>query len=432
MGNVNGWSKLLGDSFFQHMEGCLDSDDAQRLLTIISEEFYLQGISFSINDKSQIIPEGNVHKEAIGFKAEMAKRGLKELLEATKGAAPDIGENANWMHQFLTDQSFQAYVFQLLDFVTACVQSSLPSRKQIPSLEDRVKAAAQDNAKELEDEVEKAEAARISAEKAGEAAKEAQEAVEKAKTTADSIMPNMLTTLGVFIAIVIAVVGCYLSVLLAHHAQDAKTLNMVMILLMGHILLNIIFLLLYLISKMSAHSLACHCLIGDKMDCQECDSMLREQCRLRHKLWLRYPYVVAMNGIFVVAYCMLGLWYLINHYFGDTVDQMLKDNLICATVVVGITIVLIIAIGVFVFRFFLHSPRHKAEKAQEKKQKAHKKEEKAQAKKQKAESEHKNVRALRGQLSKQEDRIASLEKEVEMLAKKLEQYRQEEESAPVK
>lgn len=245
-------------------------------------------------------------------------------------------------------------------------------------------------------------------------------------------MPNMLTTLGVFIAIVIAVVGCYLSVLLSHHAQGAKTINMAMILLMGHILLNIIFLLLYLISKMSAHSLACHCLTGDKMDCQECDPVLREQCRLRHKLWLRYPYVVAMNGIFIVAYCLLGLWYLINRYFGDIIDQMLKDNWIYAAVVIGVIIVLITAIGFYVFQFFLCSPRRKVEKVQEKKLKAQKKEEKAQGKKQKAENERKNIRELRDKLNKQEERIVSLEKEVETLIKKLEQYTQEEKNVPVK
>lgn len=151
MENVSGWGTLLGDPFFQHMEGSLAPDDVQRLLTIIGDEFYRQEIKFNADESRWIIPEGNIHKEAIGFKAEMAKRGLKELLEATKGTASGTGEGTGWKHRFLTEQKFQAYVFQLLDFLTACVQISLPDRKQIPSFKDRVEAAAQDNVEELKD-----------------------------------------------------------------------------------------------------------------------------------------------------------------------------------------------------------------------------------------------------------------------------------------
>ena len=431
MVNVSGWETLLRDSFFQHMEGSLNPDDAQRLLTIIGDKLYMQGISFSADESGLIIPERHIRKEAIGFKAEMAKRVLRELYEAPKGTALYSEEDTGWIHRFRTETDFRDYVFQLLDFLIERVQSLLPDIRQIPPLGDRAKATAQDNADDLNAETKKAEETIRAATEAGKAADAAKEAVKRAIETADGIMPNMLTTLGVFIAIVIAVVACYLSVLLSHYAQDAKTIDMSMVLLMGHILLNIIFLLLYLISKMSGHSLACYCLAGNTIDCQECDSMLRKQCSLRHKLWLRYPYAVVMNGIFIAAYCVLGLWYLVGHYFGDIIDRMLKANRTYAAVVVGAIIVLIIAIGIFALQFFLRSPTRKAEKAQEKERKAKEKEEKAQARKRKTENESKNVRKLRSKQREQDARIVSLEEKVETLTKKLEQYAQEEKDALV-
>nr|WP_325256980.1 hypothetical protein [uncultured Oscillibacter sp.] len=148
-----------------------------------------------------------------------------------------------------------------------------------------------------------------------------------AQHAAEGIIPNMLTTLGVFIAIVVAVVGCYLSLIFNKHQNpDFPTLNLSVCLLMGHILLNVIFLLMYLISKLTNYTLACHCHFSRQMDCGSCPNAFRQHCRLPNRIWLRYPYVVLLNLVFFSAYFILGLWYFFCSYLGCRIDQFFLNH----------------------------------------------------------------------------------------------------------
>lgn len=402
MKSMSGWNRLLNDPFFQETKTKPEPEDVERLLAIIREDFFPNKVSLSIQNNSLAIPEGDERKEIVGFQAEMFRQELDSLLRTTKNTALEAAQKPKETGRFLSEEDFQRYVFQSLDFLIGYAQKRLSG--WTPSFEEREKEAEQEKVDDLKNEVNLVR----------ESAAEAQRAAEEAKNTADSIMPNMLTTLGVFIAIVIAVVGSYLSVLLTHHASQASTLNTAMLLLMGHILLNIIFLLLYLITKMSAHTLACHCLVGDQMDCQRCDPTLREHCHLRHKLWLRYPYVVAMNGAFAAAYCALFIWYLAKHYFGAVIDQTLMCNLRYAAAAVGAVALLTAVAGVVVFRFLLCSPKSKADAVENKKQKT--------------EDAHKTIHTLQDQLTAQKGQIAALEAKVGTLQAALEQCTQQSES----
>lgn len=136
-------------------------------------------------------------------------------------------------------------------------------------------------------------------------------------------------------------------------------------------------------------------MVGDQINCQKCDPILREHCHLRHKLWLRYPYVVAMNGAFVVAYCTLALWYLVNHYFGTMINQTLMSNQEYAAATVGAITLPIVVMGFFVFHFLLNSPRSKVEATEKKNQKI--------------ENTHKTIRIQQNELDTQKERIAALE-----------------------
>ena len=206
MEEKNRWGSLLEDSFFDHISGRLCHEDVQRLLNVIGNEFYLKNVSFGSGDSKWEIQASPIRKETIGYKAQELKSTLAEwLCQSTKGELmPPSVDDAGWAGLFYVDPKFQAYVFQLLDTLISRTQSTLPGKEQVLSYQERARAAAWDTATEFEDEVGKAEAARISAEAAKEAA-------DSAKAPADSIMPNMLTTLGVFVAIIIAVVACYLS-----------------------------------------------------------------------------------------------------------------------------------------------------------------------------------------------------------------------------
>lgn len=421
MADKDGLNKLLDIPFFQHIKTDLEYEDIEQILTIIGEDIYPNANSFEAADIAKAVLEDNVRKETIGSQAERAKERLYAVVRDPEKKLLPFDGDSELLQKFLSEDNFQSCVFQLLDSLVRNMQNQLPDNKLFPSFEERVKAVARDNSEEFEDEIERAEAARESAERA-------QKAAEEARNTAESIIPNMLTTLGVFIAIVIAVVGCYLSVLLSHHTKNAETLDMGMILLMGHILMNIIFLLLYLISKMSVHSLACHCFEGNQMDCLKCSADLRKKCRLRHKLWLRYPYVVVMNSTFVVAYYALGLWHLIKRYFGSFIDQLLKNNLMYAVGMVVVAAVLFVAAGICVFRFFLCSPRRRVDVAE-------KKAESKEVKKRKAGEERKNIRKLQDELEAQKKRIITLESSLQVFIEKVEKYEsekeQEENDAPV-
>ena len=440
MEHENGWSILLRDPVFDHMEGSVEYDDARRLLTVIGKEFYLKGVSVNPKDAKWAVPE---RQDTIGYKVMELKSRLDGWLHGPSGEqeAPAASEAPDWLNRFLNDLSFQHYTSQLLESLCYCAWNSLPNTPQTTSFQEREQDTKLANTEELEDEVGRAEAARKSAEAAEKAA-------DNAKITADSIMPNMLTTLGVFIAIVIAVVACYLSLILSEPyiktcpGETPKILNIVMLLLMGHLLLNIIFLLLYLISKMSAHPLSCHCLVGDQADCQKCDPELRAQCRFRHKLWLRYPYVVAMNGAFLAAYGALGLWYLVRRFFGASMDAALDGSWLYAAVLVGAAVILMIAATVIVSLLFLRSPRRELESAQKK---ARKKEASTQAKEQKAENERRSIRDLKEELARQKSQLtelqdtvdhqktqlSELEAAVNQMKEKLAQCKKEHDNAPV-
>lgn len=426
--DASGWNKLLNDPFFQQTVTKLDYEDTNRLLSIIGEDIRPKISEFKVRDAALTIPGDLIHKETIGSQGLRLKKRLEEFLNERQRVSVLSEGEFEWLNRFLSDEEFQTYVFRLLDFLSARARASLLDGKHLPPLEDRANAVARDNAEEFEDEIGRAEAARESAERA-------QKAAEEAKNTAESIIPNMLTTLGVFIAIVVAVVACYLSVLLSSHVGEAaKPLDMSMILLMGHILMNMIFLLLYLISKMSVHSLACHCMEGDQRDCSRCSPDLRRKCRVQHKVWLRYPYIVLMNGAFATAYCALGLWYLIERYLGTNIDQILKGNQIYAVIVVAATAILIVSVGVFVLLFLLRGPGYRMESEKKKAKAAEKKEQKAEAKKEeklKKAIKRREVHKLQGEVNELNERITVLENELQVLTTKMKEYKLEEENISV-
>lgn len=167
-----------------------------------------------------------------------------------------------------------------------------------------------------------------------------------AQHAAESIIPNMLTTLGVFIAIVVAVVGCYLSLILNKHQDpDFPVLNLSVCLLMGHILLNVIFLLMYLISKLTNYTMACHCHIGNQADCSMCPMVIRCECKLPNRIWLRYPYVILLNAIFSLSYVVLSLWSLFRYYLGSRIDQFLFGEPRLVVILAAILVILFVYVA---------------------------------------------------------------------------------------
>lgn len=179
---------------------------------------------------------------------------------------------------------------------------------------------------------------------------------EEAKQQAESLIPSMLTTLGIFVAIIIAVVACYLSILLAKNGNNgangtySRPFEFMGFLLMGHIMLAIIFLLLYLLSKLTSHSLTCHCKhFAQSTTCSDTSSLECSQCQHNCsslvRLRSRYPYVFGINLAFIIGYTVLGLWQVINVYYRSAVDELFHHcPILCAAAIVIIAVVNIIVV----------------------------------------------------------------------------------------
>lgn len=272
---------------------------------------------------------------------------------------------ANEIKRYLENLDYQKFVDILLDKLISQAQHMNP-RAADPISSEEKEEDEKDRAAEqveflgiingLEDTkrtaVQRAFKATQSASIAQKAADGAQEAADSAKKTAEGILPNILTTLGIFVAIIVAVVACYLSLLLSQHYENAHPLNITICLLMGHILTNIICLLLYLISKMTSLTLSCNCPIGDKKDCGLCSPEKQRACTWVNKIWLKYPYVVLLNGIFCLAYVGLGLWSIGRKYLGKKIDEVLiEDPLLVFALLLAIVLTLSIFIRAMIGRF---------------------------------------------------------------------------------
>lgn len=218
--------------------------------------------------------------------------------------------------------------------------------------------AAQANANTAKDTIqsvqEHAKEAKINADKALASSKEA-------KQQAESLIPSMLTILGIFVAIIIAVVACYLSILLAQNRIDganetySRPFEFMRFLLMGHIMLAIIFLLLYLVSKLTSHSLTCHCKHfaqsttcsdASNFGCNQCQHNCSSPVRLRS----RYPYVFGINLAFTIGYTVLGLWQVINVYYRSAFDELIHRYPIPCAIAIAIIASVPIIVVCCVFR----------------------------------------------------------------------------------
>ena len=202
--------------------------------------------------------------------------------------------------------------------------------------------------------------ATVNAGKAIRSAKEAQK-------SAEGIVPNMLTVLGIFVAIVIAVVACYLSVLLANQYTGTSqyTLPVVFLhyLIMGHIMIMVVFLLLYLVSKLTSRPITTHC--GNfeeitnppKHAPKECDKCINN-CSSLVRFRLQYTYIFVINMFFFVGYFLLGIWHTINVYYREEFDGWIEVHPLA---VCGIISGCLIAFIIFSWILF-HKKTSKASK----------------------------------------------------------------------
>lgn len=344
------WEQVIADNFFAHD------------WTIISDKKLSQNQKF-FGEIEQVLEKMSLCKEDLGTLPAQIKGSKRDpviiagnlnkiitLLDTVSAKEMKLWPNIRLYKQ---DSQSRAQLCSVYDAAIAVLKKTTSGKQSETDLAFREAKTRIDNKNESQEIINKVNQA---LEQSGEA-----------KKNVDSLLPNLLTILGIFVAIIIAVVAAYLSVILLQEKVGAGITvfhTVVTCVLLGHVLLNLIFFFIYLISRMTNFTLACYCVCGKHTDCSKCDK--NEQCRWGNKLWFRYPYVVLFNATCIIAYFALGIWRIVSEYIGSEIDMVFKTH-------VGSTVWLVVGLIVLVllllfggYYLFTHPKKDKDAKKTEK------------------------------------------------------------------
>ena len=127
--------------------------------------------------------------------------------------------------------------------------------------------------------------------------REATGALEEARETNRNMLSTVLTDMGLFTAVIIAAVAIYLNGVADRTALALPMSRQIFLsALRWHATFLLVFFLIFLVGKLSGRSLASKCR-GHSGDCSDC----AEKCGLGKQLWCRYPWLVLINGGFLVV-----------------------------------------------------------------------------------------------------------------------------------
>lgn len=150
--------------------------------------------------------------------------------------------------------------------------------------------------------------------------------INKAIKSIDNIIPHMLTSLGIFVSIIIAVVVVYLSDLISISGNVPPYITQFQFaryLMSGHIIFNIVFLMLYLISRLTNKTVLLRCSEYESLEkyekfryrpCANCKKQKCGECNFIKKLWKKATYMVGINLICCAGYLFLYDWWYIENF----------------------------------------------------------------------------------------------------------------------
>ena len=275
--------------------------------------------------------------------AKETKDELEQISSIAKASAAEAEKNAQEAKSTVTE------ILHKLDKATVAADNATIATNNATTASEKATTATENATTAANEATTAAKEATTSAEKAITAATNAEE-------TSKNMLPNMLSALGIFIGIVVAVMACYLSILLAQNGENtadiarySRPFEFMQYLLMGHITLAVVFLLMFLISRISGHSLACSCrhFASGNPNCTDCDCWVcKNKCSIPVRFKLRYPYLYGINLVCFLGYAILAFWQFINLYYREQVNVWILANRGCAI------IVLLIAFGILVFILF--------------------------------------------------------------------------------
>ena len=128
--------------------------------------------------------------------------------------------------------------------------------------------------------------------------REAAKALEEAKETNKNMLSTVLTNMGIFTAIIMAAVAAFFNGVADRSAAVTTSVSQQVLLssLRWHVTYLLVFFLLFLVGKLSGRSLASKC-PGCEGECAECG----EKCGYARQIWRRYPWLVVLNGLFLLV-----------------------------------------------------------------------------------------------------------------------------------
>lgn len=129
---------------------------------------------------------------------------------------------------------------------------------------------------------------------------------------ANDTLPNMLTAMGIFVAIIIAIVAIYLTTIINNHPinivrtfflVDSIQARISILLFLGLFAFDLLFVFLYLIAKITDRSIACNCYGCEGNVCQP------KKCNFFMRIIKRYWNFIVVNTITIIAIFLLFVWH---------------------------------------------------------------------------------------------------------------------------
>lgn len=263
-------------------------------------------------------------------------------------------------------ESFYKHVLAVLKSLTDQVDQQIQEMNRLENAEahkvlDRIRSTSQDLLRQLERKAGEVDTVLDNARKqsldasnalsnADEKLKAATETSDNARKAADSVLTNVLTILGVFIAIIVAFISGFFSVLLADRGNISPIAQVCLahFLLMGHVLFNLIFLFMFMISRLSYKSISVLCLYCNDKEhlgmCQLCQC----KCKWYKRLWRKYPYLVLTNWAIVIGYVILFLWWFIDEFVYSHFEAVLHNSTGISIFVLLLMVALLIAVFIVI------------------------------------------------------------------------------------
>lgn len=194
------------------------------------------------------------------------------------------------------------------------------------------------------------------------------EEVLEIRREANNTIPHMLTSLGIFVSIIIAVVVIYLSDLIAVYptinANYISQMQFARYIVSGQIICNLIFLMLYIISRLTNKNILLRCSkfkdirfpeLSHEMKfrpCANCEN--KANCNYVKKMWNKAGYIVFINVLCIICYVLLYDWWLIEVYLWPKFNAV-SDNIWCVCALLLIVNISAVSIGIYFLKKIKHT-----------------------------------------------------------------------------